>query len=120
MQTPYTNPAVQQAFQKLRQLSADEETRRRAEIRERALKDERSFLWEAREEGLEEGMKKGLEKGLEKGLKTGELIGSIRTLQRMLREPASEDAELRQHDPETLQQMLQELETRLNDSLPTS
>ncbi len=108
MQTHYKNPAVQQAFQKLRQLSADEETRRRAEIRERALKDELSLLSEAREEGLE------------KGLKTGELIGSIRTLQRMLREPESEDTELRQHAPETLQQMLQELETRLNDSLPVS
>ena len=104
MQTHYTNPAIQQAFRVLEKLSADEETRRRAEIRERALKDEASLLAEAREEGREEGIKKG------------ELIGSIRTLQRILRRPLSEELTLREQNLDALQQMLQELETVLKDS----
>jgi predicted transposase/invertase (TIGR01784 family) len=40
---------------RIRQLSADEEARRLAFVRERALHDEVSFLNEAKREGREEG-----------------------------------------------------------------
>ena len=40
-------------------VSADEEARRQAFVRERALHDEVSFLNEARREGREEGMQQG-------------------------------------------------------------
>ncbi len=46
---------VQRAIEKLRTLSADEETRYWAEAREKALHDEATLLLEAREEGREEG-----------------------------------------------------------------
>ncbi|NEV61136.1 Rpn family recombination-promoting nuclease/putative transposase [Thiorhodococcus minor] len=46
---------VQQAMNRIRQLSADEEARRLAFVRERALNDEVSFLNEAKREGREEG-----------------------------------------------------------------
>lgn len=46
---------VQQAMSRIRQLSADEEARRLAFVRERALRDEVSFLNEARDEGRQEG-----------------------------------------------------------------
>jgi hypothetical protein len=52
-------PPVQQALERIRGLSADEETRRLAFVRERALRDERSELGAARDEGLEEGLAKG-------------------------------------------------------------
>ncbi|WP_416274692.1 hypothetical protein [Lamprobacter sp.] len=45
---------VQQAMDRIRQLSADEEARRLAFVRERALHDEVSFLNEAKREGREE------------------------------------------------------------------
>jgi predicted transposase/invertase (TIGR01784 family) len=48
-------PPVQQALEQLRRLSADEETRRLAFVRERALRDERSELRAAKEEGRLEG-----------------------------------------------------------------
>ena len=51
----FTHEPVQQALHRLRELSADEETRRLAFVRERALHDEVSFLNEAKREGLEEG-----------------------------------------------------------------
>ena len=53
-------PPVQQALQRIRDLSADEETRRLAFVRERALRDERSELRAAREEGWEEGREEAL------------------------------------------------------------
>lgn len=61
-------PPVQQALQRIRDLSADAETRRLAFVRERALRDERSELRAAREEGWEEGREKGWEQGREEAL----------------------------------------------------
>ena len=55
----FTHEPVQQALHRLRELSADEETRRLALVRERALHDEVSFLNEAKREGREEGLEEG-------------------------------------------------------------
>jgi len=46
---------VKQAMSRIRRLSADEEAKRLAFVRERALRDEVSLLNEARQEGLQEG-----------------------------------------------------------------
>ena len=46
---------VKQAMNRIRVLSADEEARRLAFVRERALRDEVSLLNEAKREGGEEG-----------------------------------------------------------------
>ena len=45
---------VKRAMSRIRELSADEETRRLASVRERALRDEISLLSDARREGREE------------------------------------------------------------------
>ena len=50
---------VKEAMSRIRQLSADEEARRLAFVRERALRDEVSFLNDARREGHEEGRREG-------------------------------------------------------------
>lgn len=60
-----THEPVKQALSRIRVLSADEEARRLAFVRERALHDEVSFLNEARREGLEQGREQGLEQGRE-------------------------------------------------------
>lgn len=60
-----THEPVQQAMHRIRQLSADEEARRLAFVRERALHDEVSFLNEAKREGLEQGLEQGREQGRE-------------------------------------------------------
>ncbi|MCG5525058.1 hypothetical protein LRB11_08965, partial [Ectothiorhodospira haloalkaliphila] len=62
-----THEPVQQAMNRLKELSADEEARRLAFVRERALRDEVSLLNEAKREGREEGREEGLEKGREQG-----------------------------------------------------
>ncbi len=51
MRTHYKNPSVHKAFDLLEKLSADDETRRKAEIREKALMNEVSMLAAARREG---------------------------------------------------------------------
>ena len=50
----FTHEPVQQAMNRLRELSADAETRRLAFVRERALHDEVSLLNDAKREGREE------------------------------------------------------------------
>jgi predicted transposase/invertase (TIGR01784 family) len=62
-----TEAPVRRAYDKLKALSADEETRRRAFVRERALHDEATLLEEARERGLREGRKEGRKEGHEEG-----------------------------------------------------
>ncbi|MYL22829.1 Rpn family recombination-promoting nuclease/putative transposase [Halomonas alkaliantarctica] len=58
---------VKRAMNRIRELSADEETRRLAFVRERALRDEVSFLNDARREGEKLGIEKGEKLGIEKG-----------------------------------------------------
>jgi hypothetical protein len=70
---------IQEALNRVRQLSADEEARRLAFVRERALRDEVSQLKEAREEGEQIGIQKGEQIGIRKGeqigIRKGEQIG---------------------------------------------
>ena len=94
MRTQYKNPAIHKAFNILETISADEEARLRAELREKALKDRASELAAAREEG--------------------ELIGSIRTLQRVLKRSMSSKEELAQKSLKELKTVLHQLEAELN------
>lgn len=93
MRTQYSNPAIQKAFTVLEKLSADEETRYQAEMRERALKNKVSELAAAKEEG--------------------KLIGQIRLLQEILKHPMSSEEELAQKSIEELNEMLLELKAEL-------
>ena len=61
-QLPY--PPVQQALEMLKGLSADDETQRKAFVRERALRDEVSQLASARMEGLHEAITKMVQSGM--------------------------------------------------------
>ncbi len=57
------NPMIRKAVGVLEGLSADEKTRLLAEMREKALKDEATFLGEARREGFERGRAEGKSEG---------------------------------------------------------
>ena len=63
-----TYPPVQQAPGMLKGLSVDDETQRKAFVRERALRDEVSQLASARMEGKQEGLQEGEGKGLQKAI----------------------------------------------------
>ncbi len=83
----YANPFIHKAYFALKALSADDETRQRAETRERALKDEVSELNAARLEGRLEGERKGLLRSISRTLElrfgllpegTGERLKGVR------------------------------------------
>ena len=61
--TDVTYEPVKKALNRVKELSADEEARRLAFVRERALRDEVSFINEAKREGLKEGLKEGHNEG---------------------------------------------------------
>lgn len=90
------DPSVQAAFDKLQALSADAETRRLAFVRERALRDERSLLREAREDGREEGRREGRKEGRDQGLKEGRDEGRtaalIQTARNLVRTTTLDDS----------------------------
>ncbi len=73
---------IQEALNRVRQLSADEEARRMAFVRERALHDEVSLLKEAREEGREEGA--GREEGERLGIQKGRLDAAQDTARNLI------------------------------------
>ena len=66
-----TYPPVQQALEMLKGLSADDETQRKAFVRERALRDEVSQLASARMEGKQEGKQEGLQLAITKMIQSG-------------------------------------------------
>ena len=63
-----TYPPVQQALEMLKSLSADDETQRKAFVRERALRDEVSQLASARMEGKQEGLQLAITKMIQSGM----------------------------------------------------
>ncbi|QVL50039.1 MAG: hypothetical protein KFB96_06090 [Thiocapsa sp.] len=64
-------PPIREAMNRVRALSADEQARRLAFVRERALHDEVTLLNEAQRRGEQIGLEKGRQIGREKGLEEG-------------------------------------------------
>lgn len=56
----------------------------------------------------------------DKALEKGEIIGTIRTLQRVLGQPISLEQDLREQAPDELQRLLDELNATLSASMPSS
>jgi hypothetical protein len=103
MRTSYKNPAIHKAFDVLETLSADEETRQLARMREDALRNERSELIYAEK------------KGLEKGRIEGELIGKIHATQRFLKQAITPKKKLLEHSPKEIRAILKQLEMELKE-----
>ena len=70
----------------IREMSADEKTRYEAEMREKAIMDERSALTNSERRGFKRGIKKGeaigLEKGKALGLEKGKVLGEKKGIEK--------------------------------------
>ena len=66
----------------IREMSADEKTRYEAEMREKAIMDERSALTNSERRGFKKGEAVGLEKGKALGLEKGKAIGEKRGIEK--------------------------------------
>ena len=64
-----TNKELKEAMKNLDEISQQEELRRVAELREKAIMDEKNALAHALEDGKKEGLKKGMEIGRAEGIK---------------------------------------------------
>ncbi|MGY2462954.1 Rpn family recombination-promoting nuclease/putative transposase [Vreelandella sulfidaeris] len=67
---------VKKAMNRIKQLSADEETRRLAFVRERALRDEVSFINDAEQRGIEKGRENVAQKLIEMNVLTDDQIAT--------------------------------------------
>ena len=78
------NSEIKEAMSELKKISEDEELRRVAELREKAIRDEKNGLRHAKEEGMKEGMKEGIKEGMKEGIKEGIEKGKKQVAKRML------------------------------------
>ena len=62
------NKEIEEAMTELEKISKDKELRRVAELREKAIRDEKNGLRHAREEGIKEGIEQGIEQVAKKML----------------------------------------------------
>ena len=81
------NKLVQKAEDEFEYLTGDAETRRLAELREKAIRDEAAGLKSARRKGIEEGIQQGIQQGIEKGIEKQK----IETAKKMLAKNISID-----------------------------
>ena len=65
------NNEMKEAKEKLKVMSEDERMQILAELREKAIRDEKAIKRFAIREGLEEGKKQGIEQGMKQGIKQG-------------------------------------------------
>jgi len=65
------NKDIRKAIRELEQVSGDEKIQRIAELREKAIRDEKAALAYALDNGYKEGFEKGVEDGIEKGIEKG-------------------------------------------------
>lgn len=75
-------PEIQKAVVILHEMSADEQMREMARLREKAILDERSAMNFARKEGRQEGLQEGMQKGETKGRqkRDAELLAKMRQM----------------------------------------
>ena len=71
-----TSEAIAKAVKKVEKLSIDENARKEYEMREKALKDYNSVIFDAKAEGIKEG--------IEKGIREGEVNSKINMIMRLV------------------------------------
>ena len=79
-----SDPELAKADEKLRKISASEEKRQLARMREKALLDWNSLQVDAREEGRQEGLAEGKQLGIEQGRHEGIREAQIQFLRHLL------------------------------------
>ena len=63
------NEGIKEAKEKLEVMSEDKRIQKLAELREKAIMDEKAIERFAIKKGMEKGIEKGIKKGVEKGIK---------------------------------------------------
>lgn len=67
------NEEIKEAMEELEEISKDKELRLIAELKEKAIRDERNMMEHAIEDGLKQGIEQGIQQGIEQGTKQAEI-----------------------------------------------
>ena len=86
-----TNKELKEAMKNLDEISQQEELRRLAELREKAIMDEKNALTHALEDGKKEGLKKGMEIGRAEGKAEGQILGKKETQKEIAKKMLEKD-----------------------------
>ena len=78
------NENLKEAVKKLDNLSEDEKMQRIADLRQKAIMDEKAIYEKGLEIGIEKGIQRGMEKGIEKGIMEGSRKEKIEIAKKML------------------------------------
>ena len=78
------NENLKEAVKKLDNLSEDEKMQRIADLRQKAIMDEKAIYEKGLEVGIEKGIQRGMEKGIEKGIMEGSQKEKIEIAKKML------------------------------------
>lgn len=78
------NENLKEAVKKLDNLSEDEKMQRIADLRQKAIMDEKAIYEKGLEIGIEKGIQRGMEKGIEKGIMEGSQKEKIEIAKKML------------------------------------
>ena len=78
------NENLKEAVKKLDNLSEDEKMQRIADLRQKAIMDEKAIYEKGLEVGIEKGMKEGIQRGIEKGIMEGSQKEKIEIAKKML------------------------------------
>ena len=74
--------ALKEAREKLKEISADEKMQRIAELRLKAIMDEKAIY----AKGIDDGIEQGMEQGRKQGIEEGQNLGKIEMAKKMLEE----------------------------------
>ena len=80
------NENLKEAVNRLNTLSEDEYLQRIADLREKAIRDEKAIYGRGIEIGEEQGLKKGIEQGIKQGIKEGEEQGLKKGIEQGIKE----------------------------------
>ncbi|MCI8345240.1 MAG: Rpn family recombination-promoting nuclease/putative transposase [Clostridia bacterium] len=75
------NEEIKEAMEELEEISKDKELRLIAELKEKAIRDERNMMEHAIEDGLKQGIEQGIEQGIQQGIEQGTKQAEIKMAQ---------------------------------------
>ena len=114
------SPHLEKAYERLMDISADEEKRLEYEAREKAIRDHNYLMNYNLKRGLEEGQKKGMELGLKEGREQGLQQGLQQGVQQTLEQSAKAFIEMCQDDSHSREETASRLIRRLSLSPETA
>ncbi len=114
------SPHLEKAYERLMDISADEEKRLEYEAREKAIRDHNYLMNYNLKRGLEEGQKKGMELGLKEGREQGLQQGLQQGVQQTLEQSAKAFIEMCQDDSHSREETASRLIRRLSLSPETT